>query len=101
MAARFEWDADKAATNRRKHGISFDTAMRIFADPLALSSWIVDEGGEERWQTLGTVEGHLLLLVAHTIREEDQDGTAVEIIRIISARKADKKERRRYEQETR
>lgn len=101
MAARFEWDAAKAAINQRKHGISFDTAMRIFADPFALSSRILDEGGEERWRTLGTVEGHLLLLVAHTIREEDQDGAAVEIIRIISARKADKKERRRYEQETR
>jgi uncharacterized protein len=101
MAARFEWDAAKAAINQRKHGISFDTAMRIFADPFALSGRILDESGEERWQTLGTVEGHLLLLVAHTIREEDLDGTAIEIIRIISARKADKKERRRYEQETR
>ena len=76
-------------------------AVRIFTDPFALSRRILDEGGEERWQTLGRVEGYLLLLVAHTIREEEQDGTAIEIIRIISARKADKKERRRYEQETR
>ena len=47
------------------------------------------------------VEGHLLLLVAHAIREDDEDGKPVEIIRIISARKAEKPERRRYEQETR
>jgi uncharacterized DUF497 family protein len=101
MAMRFEWDTAKAAINQRKHGISFDTATRVFADPFALSNRNLSEGGEERWQTLGTVEGHLLLLVAHTVREEDEVDTPAEIIRIISARKADKKERRRYEQETR
>ncbi len=47
------------------------------------------------------VEGHILLLVAHTIRDEDEDGQPIEIIRIISARTADRKERRRYEQKTR
>jgi len=47
------------------------------------------------------VEGHLLLLVAHTTRDEDEEGQPIEVIRIISARKADRKERRRYEQETR
>lgn len=52
------------------------------------------ENGEYRWQTLGWVEGHLLLLVAHTVRD-DEDGT--EIIRIISARRAEPKERTRYE----
>src|SRR3546814_16347199 len=59
------------------------------------------EGGEQRWQTLGLVEGHLLLLVAHTVAEDDDDGEYVEIIHIISARKADRKERRRYEEERR
>ena len=59
------------------------------------------EGGETRWNTLGLVEGHLLLLVAHTIYEDDEDGVEVEIIRIISARRADRSERRRYEDETR
>jgi len=47
------------------------------------------------------VAGHVLLLVAHTIRDEDESGQPIEIIRIISARKADRKERRRYEQEAR
>lgn len=53
------------------------------------------ENGEQRWQTLGVVEGYLLLLVAHTVRD-DEDGT--ECVRIISARRAEPKERKRYEQ---
>lgn len=100
MLRRFEWDAVKAAGNRRKHGVSFDTASLVFADPLALSRLSHIEDGEERWQTLGTVSGQLLLLVAHTVREEE-DEQPIEVIRIISARKADKKERFRYAQETR
>jgi uncharacterized DUF497 family protein len=59
------------------------------------------ENGEQRWQTLGIVEGHLLVLVAHTARDDDEDGQPIEVIRIISARRADRKERQRYEQETR
>jgi hypothetical protein len=101
MIIRFEWDPQKAAGNLRKHGVSFETAMRAFADPFALTDQDRIEGGERRWQTLGMVEGYLLLLVAHTIREEDEDDRPVEIIRIISARMADPKERRRYEQEIR
>jgi uncharacterized protein len=101
MIARFEWDPDKAASNLRKHGVSFETAIRAFAYPFAFSELDRIEGGEERWQTIGVVEGCLLLLVAHTIREEDEDGEPVEVIRIISARPADRKERRRYEQEIR
>lgn len=101
MNTRFEWDPVKAAGNVRKHGVSFQTAIRVFADPFALSHHDRIERGEYRWQTLGMVEGHMLLLVAHTIREDDEDGHAVEVIRIISARKAEKSERRRYEQETR
>ena len=53
------------------------------------------ENGEYRWQTLGVVDGYLLLLVAHAVRD-DVDGT--EVIRIISARRAEPKERKRYEQ---
>jgi uncharacterized DUF497 family protein len=98
---RFEWDPLKAAVNLRKHGVSFDVAARVFADPFALTEQRRVEGGELRWQTLGLVEGHVLLLVAHTIREDDADGQPVEVIRIISARAADRKERQRYEQETR
>lgn len=101
MKTRFEWDPAKAASNQRKHGVSFETAIRAFADPFALMGQDRIDGGEYRWQTLGLVEGHLLLMVAHTIREVDEDGASVEVIRIISAREADRKERRRYEQETR
>ncbi len=101
MRTRFEWDPVKAASNLRKHRVSFETAIRAFADPFALTDQDRTEGGEQRWQTLGVVEGHYLLLTVHTIREEDEDGQAVEIIRIISAREADRNERRRYEQEIR
>jgi uncharacterized DUF497 family protein len=101
MSTRFEWDAVKAAINLRKHAVSFDIAVRVFADPFALTVQTQIEGDEERWQTLGIVDGHLLILVAHTTRDEQDEGQPIEIIRIISARKADRKERRRYEQETR
>ncbi len=101
MATRFEWDPVKATSNLRKHGVSFEIAIRAFADPFALTVQDRVEHGELRWQTLGAVEGRVLLLVAHTLRDEDEDGQPVEIIRIISARAADRKERRRYEQETR
>jgi uncharacterized protein len=101
MAMRFEWDPAKAAVNLRKHGISFDVAVRVFADPFALTEQVRIEGGELRWQTLGVVEEYLLLLVAHTIRDEYEDDQTIEVIRIISARAADRKERRRYEQENR
>jgi uncharacterized protein len=53
------------------------------------------ENGEERWQAIGVVEGVLMLMVAHTVREQDD----IEVIRIISARLASRRERRRYEQE--
>jgi uncharacterized DUF497 family protein len=76
--------------------------MRVFADPFALSPQTGIEGGELRWQTLGVVEGHLLLLVAHPTRDEIEEGDQpVDIIRILSARAADPKERQRYEQESR
>lgn len=101
MKIRFEWDPDKAATNRRKHKVSFETALRVFADPFALSEQDRIEGGEQRWRTLGMVQGYVLLLVAHTIRERHEDDQPVEIIRIISARAANRTERRRYEQEDR
>lgn len=97
MNIEFEWDPDKAEKNRKNHGVSFETACRAFADPFALVEQDRIEGGEYRWQTLGMVEGCLLLLIAHTVT----DKKCMEIIRIISARRASRKERRRYEQETR
>ena len=72
----------------------FEDAMLVFADPYALVEQDRLEGGELRWQTLGLVGGIVLLLIAHTVRNE-QEG---EIIRIISARKAVRKERKRYDE---
>ncbi|WP_099143080.1 BrnT family toxin [Xenorhabdus kozodoii] len=89
----FEWDSVKAETNFRKHGIRFEEAALVFDDPFHLSVKDRFENGEYRWQTIGTVKGYVVVLVAHTIRFED--GT--EIIRIISARKAERNERKRYE----
>jgi uncharacterized protein len=98
---RFEWDPAKAEANRRKHGVSFETALRVFADPFALTTAERIEDGEQRWQTLGLVGGQVILLVAHTVSEDIEDGQGVEVIRIISARKADRTEKRRYEEEPR
>jgi uncharacterized protein len=91
----FVWDHAKAQTNLKKHRISFELATRVFADPYAFTVQDRIEGNEYRWQTLGMIEGVLVVLVAHTVFEES-DGT--EVIRIISARRADPKERKRYEQ---
>jgi uncharacterized DUF497 family protein len=93
---RFEWDPVKARANQRKHGVSFDIARYVFDDPDALVDHDRIEGSELRWQTLGMVGDVLLLLVAHGVRFENEDD---EVIRIISARRADGKERRRYEKE--
>ncbi len=95
MKIRFEWDNEKAENNFRKHGISFEISTRVFADLFAVVKQDRIETGEYRWQTLGVVDGYLLLLVAHAVRD-DVDGT--EVIRIISARRAEPKERKRYEQ---
>jgi len=94
MITRFEWDAAKAASNLSKHKVSFETATRAFADPFLLTQQDRIENGEQRWQSIGMVDGQLVLLVAHTVGEDD-DGT--EVLRIISARRADPKERKRYE----
>jgi len=75
---RFEWDETKNLSNRRKHGVSFEEACQVFLDPLYVSVQDRIEGGESRWQTLGLVEGVLLLTVAHTVREELEDGALVD-----------------------
>jgi uncharacterized protein len=82
-------------SNLSKYGVSFELAMRAFADPFAFTEQDRIEGGEYRWQTVGMVEDNLLLLVAHVDREED----GALVIRIISARAATRKERRRYAQD--
>ena len=93
---RFEWDEAKNRRNRVKHRISFETAIAVFDDPSSLSilDRVVED--EERWQTLGLIDGVLVVLVAHTCREEEGE----EVIRIISARKATPRERSWYEKAT-
>ncbi|MDD9718735.1 BrnT family toxin [Dinoroseobacter sp. PD6] len=97
---RFTWDEDKNLSNQRKHsGVSFELAARVFEDPFCLTRQDRIEDFEQRWQTIGIVHGVILLLVAHTVIEEDSEGQVIETIRIISARKADRSERKRYEEE--
>ncbi len=105
---RYEWDPAKAAANLVKHGVRFEDAMLVFDDPFHRSRQDRHEDGEERWQTLGMVDGLVLLLVAHTSpaddhdhdhdHEHDTEHDAGEVTRIISARRATKQERREYEQ---
>ena len=91
----FEWDEAKNRVNIRKHGIDFNSASCVFDDPLALNRRDRIEDGEQRWQILGVIEeGILLLLVVFVYR----DAGDTERIRIISARKATKRERKSYEE---
>lgn len=88
------WDHRKNESNQRKHQISFEVAQRVFDDPLAMS--LLDENAdEERWFTLGKVDGIVVLVVVHTWHETEDDETHG---RIISARKATKREVKAYEQ---
>ena len=89
----FEWDERKNEANFRKHGIDFYTAETVFDDPDFVMVPDREVEGEERWHTIGLVEGLLLLLVVHTIRDEEDE----EIVRIISAREVTAQERRLYE----
>lgn len=93
MPTEFEWDTNKAKSNLIKHGIRFEDAVLVFDDPYHLSLQDRHENEEFRWQTIGLVHGLIVIMVAHTVRFESGD----EVIRIISARKADRKERSRYE----
>lgn len=85
----FEWDENKNRVNKAKHGIDFESAITVFDDPL-LQSRVDDDG---RWQSIGYSEGCILLLfVAHTYHEADEI-----VVRVISARRANKHERANYE----
>ena len=93
----FTWDEDKNVSNQSKHGLSFEIAALVFLDPLHLSVQDSIEDGEHRWQTIGRTNALTLVLVAHTFTEEGPTDEPVELIRIISARPATRKERKRYE----
>jgi uncharacterized DUF497 family protein len=85
--------AMKADANRRKHGIGFEIAAQVFADGLCKQEFESNEHGEDRWRTTGQI-GKTLLVVSHTKREKG----GVEVVRIISARKATPSERRDFEE---
>lgn len=89
------WDEAKNRRNRQKHKLSFETAGRVFDDPLAVSR-PDSHSGEERFQTVGAIDG-VIVLVIHTHLFTDP-GSDEEVGRIISARKATKNERRAYEE---
>jgi hypothetical protein len=88
---RFSWDEGKNRINLRKHGISFEAAIRVFDDRFALVLQDREVDGEIRWQMLGKANG-AVLLVAHVYEEDGNE----EKIRIISARKATSREAKEY-----
>ena len=91
----WSWDKNKNQQNINSHGISFETASRVFEDPLSMT--IEDPYWDElRWRTMGMI-GTVIVVVIHTMPEYDESGQLLG--RIISARKATKHERRIYENE--
>jgi uncharacterized DUF497 family protein len=93
---QFDWDAAKAATNEQKHEISFELAMTVFRDRLALTVFDEEHSDEEeRWVSIGVAENGMTLVVIHTFTPTTS-GSA--LIRIISARRARLSERKQYEE---
>ncbi len=91
MSLQFEWDSRKAGSNLKKHGISFEEASTVFADPESLTIRNPYHSSQEvRFITLGFSFKARLLVVVHTDRDD--------WIRIISARRATKHERNQHEQ---
>jgi uncharacterized protein len=91
MSIRYEWDAAKAKSNARKHGVKFEEAASVFLDPMAMSGPDPDHSESEiRFITFGYSSLGQLLVVSHTWRMGH--------IRIISARRADRSERKMYEE---
>jgi uncharacterized protein len=90
MSYSFEWDSEKEQANIAKHGVDFDEAASVFADPLA--EWSMDEraySGEERFIALGRSSSGRLILVVFTERKG--------CVRIISARRPTRRETKAYE----
>ena len=89
----FEWDARKAEVNRNKHGVSFEEAGTVFSDPNALDGPDLRHADEEsRFLRLGRAGTDRVFIVAYTVRRRDNG----ESIRIISARRASRRERAAY-----
>jgi uncharacterized protein len=89
MSVDYQWDRSKAGENLKKHGVDFADAVGVFEDAMALTIEDPVTSEEPRWLTLGTDFGGRLLVVVYTYRGE--------AVRVISARKATKKEREYYE----
>jgi uncharacterized DUF497 family protein len=88
---RFEWDENKAASNLRKHGVTFEEAVTVFADPyLLLTEDAKHSEQEEREWAIGEAENGKILVIVFTMRRER--------VRIVSARKATRRERKKYEE---
>lgn len=90
----FEWDQNKNLRNLAKHKIGFEEAIEAFDDPQGLTEPAKTVEDEERLQTIGRVASLAVLLVVHTVRTK-VGGEAV--TRVISARPASRRERKRYE----
>lgn len=88
---KFEWDAAKAKSNLKKHGVSFEEARSVFYDDLAIQFEDQSAGEEERFLLLGMSNLSRMLVVVHCER-----GSRGEVLRIISARKATKTESQYY-----
>jgi hypothetical protein len=88
----FEWDPAKAASNLVKHKVSFEVATSVFRDPARVTVFDRVKDGERRWHAIGAVDRDLLLTVVFTVRVYGRKNR----IRIISARKASRRERKLY-----
>ncbi|MBI5788670.1 MAG: BrnT family toxin [Candidatus Schekmanbacteria bacterium] len=96
MRYNFEWDPVKAKLNLHKHRITFQRAATVFLDPQAISVFDDEHSLEEdRWSSIGLDSEGALLVVIHTFHGIDASACN---IRIISARKATKKESKQYEE---
>jgi len=92
---KFEWNEEKNRLNQKKHKVSFQEAREVFDDPLQVSKLDCRFNYfEERWITIGSTKKQKILVVANLFFDEDGE----EIIRIVSARVANQKERKFYEQ---
>jgi len=89
MHMEIEWDSEKAASNLKKHGVSFEEAATSLLDPAALAQEDAEAKGEPRWVLIGLSARARLLTVVYTLRRDDR-------IRLISARRATRKEAAYY-----
>jgi uncharacterized DUF497 family protein len=91
---KFEWDKNKEETNIIKHGVTFEQASYVFADPFVLNKFDDEHSDDEdRYVLLGKSLNETILVVIHTFRDKN----GMEFVRIISARKATKNEKKVYQ----